>query len=215
MCRHLGGLPQPHEAGEKAGEEGLGLCWGWMKGPPLWTFVHSERCPCPPGAGLHAERPHLPWTSKSPQLGGTDRQAGSSGPPHVVAAPWELDEMRSRSRWPGQTSLRCHTGSHILRTERSLPKWGDPSWGPGRWTAPSGVLPPGWMAPQHSVEPPCPPGVFQQHVLLTLSPMCLLDPSSQSWLILAPQLALVCPLSPPECPIKGPLLVSLPGVIKF
>ena len=183
------------------GAPSAGLCSFRKVSLPSWGRTSCRAAP----PALDFEESTVGW----------DRQAGSSGPPHVVAAPWELDEMRSRSRWPGQTSLRCHTGSHILRTERSLPKWGDPSWGPGRWTAPSGVLPPGWMAPQHSVEPPCPPGVFQQHVLLTLSPMCLLDPSSKSWLILAPQLALVCPLSPPECPIKGPLLVSLPGVIKF
>ena len=75
---------------------------------------------------------------------GWDRQAGSSGPPHVVAAPWELDEMRSRSRWPGQTSLRMPPGVPHLEDREEFTKVGRSILGPRQvdgsfWSAPTWV----------------------------------------------------------------------------
>lgn len=142
--------------------------------------VHSEGPPDPPGAGLPAEVSHLPWTSKRPQLGGTYRWTGSFWSTTCGHCSWGVGQAKRQEQVARTGSLRGPTP----RGQRGLCQSGeDPSRGPGGWTASPAGLPPGWMAPNPPLSRPAPPG-FQQHMLLTLPPLYLLDlsavPSSQS-----------------------------------
>lgn len=163
-------------------QEGLGLCWRPRKGPPsveVLPHIHSERPPNPPGAGLPAEVSPLPWTSKSPQLGGTYRRTGSFGHCSWGAGRVKRQERVSRTDLPqmpcGVSHLEDREDFAKVEETHPVAQVGDSSF----------CRAPTWAGgtPNPPLSHPAP--LDSSSVLLTLPPLYLLDlsavPSSQSW----------------------------------